>query len=179
MSAWRYIAHTKVSGSSAANIVFSSIPNNFTDLLLVFSLRSTSTDGGQGWTGATLSINGTSIITNFSGKRFYGTGSGAGTDSGEPYFGSVVGSISTANVFGNGQIYIPNYTSGSAKFFIVDTVTSNNSTSALSMLNAVRWGNSAAISSLSLAAATGNLDVNSSATLYGITAGSSAGVTVS
>jgi hypothetical protein len=90
------------------------------------------------------------------------------------------GNSSTANTFGNALIYISNYASSNAKSVSIEAVAENNATTARQDLNAALWNNSAAITSIALTweQAT-NFAVGSSATLYGITKGSSGGVVVS
>jgi len=173
-----FIQHTELT-STQASITFSSIPNTFTDLYLVLSFRST-----EGFTGsnAQMSFNGSS--SGYSTRLLYGTGSGAASATG----GSTIinwspttsGGGSTANTFGNASIYIPNYTSSNAKSVSIDAVAENNATASRQDINAGLWNNSAAISSISFTwEQSTNFAIGSSATLYGITRGSTPGVTVS
>jgi hypothetical protein len=87
----------------------------------------------------------------------------------------------TADTFGNTAIYIPNYqASGVAKSFSTDGVAENNATSASLGITAGLSEITAAITSIRIAPpASINWVEYSSATLYGILAGSDGIVSVS
>ena len=79
------------------------------------------------------------------------------------------GANATSSTFGNTEIYIPNYTSSNYKSLYSDSVTENNGTQILLGLNHSLWANTAAITSITIATATGgNYVQNSSFYLYGI-----------
>jgi len=165
-----------VGSGGAASIGFTSIPGTYTDLLLVLSLRTS--DTGATWTSGDFTING--VTTNRSQRYLYGQGATAYSANSASQIENWINSgNSTANTFANSSIYIPNYSGSNNKSFSGDVVTENNSTTALQLLQAGLWASSAAITSLSFAPASGSLVQYSSATLYGITKGSSGGVTVS
>jgi hypothetical protein len=161
------IASYTVGSGGAATIDFTSIPATYTDLLVKYSLR-TSTTAGATWYDVYLTFNGTT--TNYSGRFVYGDGSddASGTDATTAIFLRPSASTSTASTFGNGEVYIPNYTSSNNKSVSVDNVSENNATSAFAGLTASLWSNSAAITSITLTAATGTLVQYSTAYLYGI-----------
>ncbi len=168
-------------GSAQASIEFTSIPQTFTDLVLVTSLRSAGTNANDSY----IQFNG-DTGSNYSFRRLYGEGSGSGqTDSVNNAatagrVSRVVGNSYTSNTFSNSAIYIPNYRLAVAKSISVDTVEENNATLSYQMIYATRWSGTAAITSLKLQVLGGdNFAQYSSATLYGITAGSSGGVVVS
>jgi hypothetical protein len=75
--------------------------------------------------------------------------------------------------------YMPNYRVSASKSVSVDGVEENNATSAVSHIGAGLWNSNNAISSITLNFGAGNFMANSSATLYGVTSGTSGGVTVS
>jgi len=164
------IATTTVGSGGAANITFSSIPQTYTDLVLLTSLRST--DTSSNWGAATLRFNGDSG-SNYYHKELYGTGSAAG--SGEGVAATSMGAVrpnsngTTANTFSNASLYIPNYTSSNQKSTSEDSVTENNATAALSPLVAGRWTGTSAITSIVLTPSGGFSWMQySTATLYGI-----------
>jgi hypothetical protein len=175
------IAHQELA-SAAASITFSSIPQTFTDLYLVTSLRTTRNTGD--FDGLFLRINGSSA-SEYSARLLYGTGSGGGaslstTQAELIYHHYAVTNIQTANTFANAAMYIPNYTSSSAKSISTDSVTEVNGTTNIMNISAGLWNNSSAITSISFGSnSSSDFMQYSSATLYGITAGSSGGVTVS
>ena len=171
------IAHTELA-SAQANIEFTSIPATFTDLLLVVSVRSVGIGAGNGML---MALN--TSTANFSWRMLYGQGSGSGVSiNNTSSFSGVfyTGSGDTSNTFASGQVYFPNYRSSVAKSYSADGVTENNATGAFQGILAGLWNNTAAISSIRLFTAdAANWAQFSSATLYGITAGSSGGVVVS
>jgi hypothetical protein len=133
--------------ASAASVTFSNIPQSgYTDLKLVYSARTTT--GGND-DEALISFNGSS--TGFSQRNVYGTGSAAvsGTTPNQ-FAGSVNATGSTANVFSNIEVYIPNYTSSNYKSYSIDSVAENNATAIVMRLAAGLWSNTAAITSVTL-----------------------------
>jgi hypothetical protein len=154
--------------AGAATIDFTSIPQSFTDLKIVLSARSTTTGtDGNPWTDINCTFN--SLNTNFSFRVIYGTGtttaSGSATGG---WFGWGNDTNSTASVFNNNEIYIPNYTSANHKSFSVDTTIENNGSASILGLSTNLWANTAAITAVSLAYVSGSFAQYSTATLYGI-----------
>jgi hypothetical protein len=170
------IAHQELT-SAAASITFSSIPQTFTDLYLVISGRSTGTNYAINAT-----INGST--SNYSYRALEGSGSSTTsfTNANGPvrFIGSQSFDGNTSNTFGSSTIYIPNYRSSVAKSISIDTVTENNATQAFQDILAALWNDTAAITEISLAPnVSGNFATGSSATLYGILAGTDGIVSVS
>ena len=162
-------------GSNQLGITFSNIPNTFTDLMVVYSLR---LNVGEDYFG--VQLNGSAA--NFSLRNLFGNGSSATSDSrSDGLIGNTaVNTTFTANTFSNGQLYIPNYTSSANKSLSNDTVTENNATTAGQRITALLWSNTAVISSLTLDAPNSDSFVTgSSATLFGIKSGSDGTTTVS
>jgi hypothetical protein len=165
-------------GSGGANITFSSIPQNFTDLCIHISSRgsrsSTSDD-------ILVRINGDGG-NNYSSRTLAGNGSSAFSSSAPSLSYAVVGfspaATATSNVFGNTTIYIPNYTSSTPKSISCDSVSENNATAAVAGLSAAIWNSTAAINTVLLFLGFTVFDQNTTASLYGITKGSG-GATVS
>jgi hypothetical protein len=158
-------------GSAQASITFSSIPQTYTDLYLVFSMRTSAAS-----TNADIGLNGS--YADFSVRSLFGSGSGVTSETTV----RIVGAVTDQNPFTNGAVYIPNYTSSVAKSISIDTVSENNATTAYQTIWAGVWNPSSntAITSISLKEdGGGNLAQYSSATLYGITKGSDGIVTVS
>ena len=152
-------------GSDTANIDFTSIPSTHTDLLLTASARSTSNQGAV-WQQVEWRLN--SSTSNRSGRTLYGTGSATGSDTNE--FGLFVcSSTSTASTFGNLEIYIPNYAGSTNKSMSATSVTENNASGALTIVSAMLWANTAAVTSVFLQPAAGSFATGSSFFLYGIT----------
>jgi hypothetical protein len=168
------IAHQELT-SSQASITFSSIPQTFTDLLLVISPR----EAGSSFSATNLFLTLNGSTANFSARHLFGTGSGVVTNTADRVLATVNGGTSTANTFGSVSVYFPNYRSNLAKSFSSDGVSENNSTEAYQRISAHLWNNTAAISSIALNMGNDNFVSGSSATLYGITAGTTPGVVVS
>jgi hypothetical protein len=177
------IQHTELT-STQTSITFmntGNIPATFTDLLLVYSLR-------EGGSGAQQVHGSMGLLLNSSGgttRALWGTGSatGSGSFSGDLYAGETAGALATSDTFSNGSIYIPNYRSTVAKSVSMDNVTENNGTTARQHIAAGLSATTSAITSITLRSYGGGANIfyvaGSSATLYGITAGSSGGVVVS
>lgn len=165
MAAYNLIATTTVGSGGASTIEFSSIPQTYTDLLLVCSGRST-----RATTNDDFYIRFNGLSTNLSSRALYGTGSAAASfsDASIAYVGYLSAATSTASVFSSGSIYIPNYTSSIAKSISGDSVTENNGTAALQSLNAGLWNATAAITQITVYSANGSFVQYSSASLYGI-----------
>jgi hypothetical protein len=159
-----------VGSGGAASITFSSIPATFTDLMVVVSGRCTTTD-----TTATLSFN---TGGAYSRRTLVGNGATSSTNTSAVDF-RISQSGDTASTFGNTSIYIPNYAGGAAKSYSVDTVNENNATTAFQAITAGLWDQTAAITSIVLDAVSGDFAQYSSASLYGILAGSDGIVSVS
>ena len=171
------IEHIEVGSGGAASIEFTSIAQTFTDLMLKYSVR---TSGAVVVRSVILAINGTSA--NLSERFLYGTGSSATSNSqaGASTAHYAPGASATASTFNSGELYLPNYTGSTNKSISAESVTENNATEAWQAINAVLNSSTAAITSITLTPGGGDNFVQySSATLFGITAGSSGGVTVS
>lgn len=149
--------------STSSSINFIAIPQNYTDLLMVMSLRF---NGAQDI--VDIAINGSTA--NRSQRYFYGNGSTSTNVSNTDLITLADNSNMTANTFSNCQIYIPNYTGSNYKSFSIDMVSENNATTAYTVLSAGLWSNSAAITSLQLSYSGYSFVQHSTATLYGIKA---------
>lgn len=177
------IATTTVGAGGASSIDFTSIPQTYTDLYVVYSLRSNRSSGGFS-DGALMRFNGsTSAI--YTTRTLVGNGSSASslTDASSTlgiynYIGAV-SNTATSNTFGNGSAYIPNYAGSTNKSVSVDAVGENNNTTAYQGIISGIWASTAAITQVNLRPEIGTLYLEgSTASLYGITKGSG-GATVS
>jgi len=161
--------------SAAASITFSAIAADWTDLLLKVSSRSTRTGNVD-----SLFISFNELTTNLSHRRLIGDGSSASSSTASNGQVALVSdNNNTANTFGSTEIYIPNYLSSVAKSVSTDSVSETNATEAYQSIYATLWNATAAITSITLTLGNGNFVSGSSATLYGILAGSDGIVTVS
>jgi hypothetical protein len=170
------LIESKTLGADAASIEFTSIPQDGTDLVILFSGRD-SVDSVE----FRLRFNG-DTGSNYTTRRLFGSGSAAASDSSSTTYFSFYGvaaSAYTSNTFGNSSIYIPNYTGSTNKSISADTVTENNATGSYQMITAGLWNSTAAITSLLLLPPSGDLVAGSIASLYKITKGSDGIVTTS
>lgn len=155
-----------VGSGGTASIQFTNIPQTYTDLVILASLRSTR--GGGNVADIRAEFNGSS--TGYTAKRLYGDGSSAGSDNSLASLGNAASQ--TANTFSSHYFYIPNYTSSNNKSFSLDSAAENNATGAYVTMSAYLWSNTAAITSVLVRdfsdGNTNNLVQYSTATLYGI-----------
>ena len=159
------------SGSQSA-ITFTDIPNTFTDLYCLVTVRSTSADDGLFF-----KFNNTTSNTSWRNLLSYSTGTTSQSGSGWLAGGGV--RSGTSNTFTNIGITIPNYAGASVKNASVNSTSEEAGSNAYSFLIANRWSDTAAISRIDFYMQTGSIASGSSVTLYGITKGTLAGVTVS
>lgn len=163
------IATTTVGSGGANGIEFTSIPATYTDLKLVFSCRVNSTYGNLFYqTNVTLNSTGTGAGED---RLLLGYGTTVGSnraDSATIVYG-VTSSDATANTFGNGEIYIPNYTSSNKKVVSGDSVSESNGAGAIKSFVAGLFNVTSAVTSVKIASYNGqNFAQHSTATLYGI-----------
>lgn len=157
---------SSTAGGSVSNIQFTSIPSTYTDLLIKFSGRATSTDSSDPYD-LVLTLNSTSTITS---RVLRGNGSASASNSITDRIlrAGAVPSNWTGNTFSNVEIYIPNYTSSNNKSWSVDGVQENNSSSSDMSITAGMTSITVPVTSITLAATASNLAQYSSAYLYGI-----------
>ncbi len=156
------IATVTVGAGGAASIDFTSIPQTYTDLHLLVSMREETSASAV----AFIKFNNTT--TNRSERYLQGNGSSASSGTTTVLQFIVCQPSDTANTFGNASIYIPNYTSSNNKSVSSDSVSENNATGAFSRLVAGLWSNTSAINQITITTDTGDVAQYSTATLYGI-----------
>jgi hypothetical protein len=154
--------------SAASSFTFSNIPQNFTDLKILLSVRASSASGNSN---CFIYLNGVTG-TSYSQRRLSGNGATAVSDSQTSYpwvdmINAIPNATYTANTFANAEIYIPNYTSSNYKSLSVDFVGENNATTAYAYLDAGLFSSTSAITSITIDG-TDNFVQYSTATLYGI-----------
>lgn len=165
---WK-IGSVTVGAGGSSSIQFNSIPQTYTDLKLVLSLRtndSTTSDY------AIISLN--SSTSNFSAMAVGSTGT---ANFGATWTGDAARIVSEANgdgslsnAFSIGEVNFFNYSGNTYKTIVSDSSRENNSTSAEGALVAMLWQNTSAITSITLNTySSGKVFMeNSTATLYGI-----------
>ena len=162
------IAKQTVGSGGAASVTFSNIPQTYTDLKVVASMRNNIT--GSGYVDVGIQFNGTA--SGYSYKTLYGNGSSASS-----FGGTSQTSIfdiwtntnqNTASTFTSAEIYIPNYTSSNQKSVSMDGVSENNATTAYQTMSAGLSGITSAITSISVVPSSGSWVEFSTFYLYGI-----------
>jgi hypothetical protein len=157
------IASVSVGSGGAATIAFNSIPSTYTDLCLKISSRE------SGGAGLNFTFNG--VTTGYNDIELYtsnGTSALSYARSGNAGFWGIDNSSSTtANTFGNTELYIPNYTSSNNKSGSLDAVAENNATAAYLVMVAELSTLTSAITSILITPSTTFVQY-STATLYGI-----------
>ena len=157
-----------VGAGGAASIAFNNIPQQFTDLKLIFSIRSTTNGNPPNPVG--IFFNGSQALMSF--RHLGGNGGSAYGDSGGS--GSTFGGIAeptsyTANTFSSHELYVPNYTSANFKQCTIDSVTENNATTSYLSLVALLCRDTNPITSLGFYIGNSlTIGQYSTATLYGI-----------
>jgi hypothetical protein len=172
---FKAIQTVTVGSGGAASIVFTSIPQTFTDLKLVVSAKTTVAS-----TLDNILITFNSNTTGYSYQTLYGSGSlaYAAYSSGVAFskWAGIANGATATSIFSSNEIYIPNYTSSNNKSYNVEAVSENNSTSSEQDLITGLWSNTAAITSITLTPDTGpNFAQYSTATLYGVSNVTAAG----
>jgi hypothetical protein len=156
-----------VGSGGASSVTFSNIPQNYTDLEILVSARSTKTGSNTD----SLLINPNGSSSNISSTFVQGSGSGAANSSRFTTYvfaGELSTNLDTANTFGISRVYIPNYTSSNYKSWCADSVAENNASCGVPTLFANLWSNTAAINSLQFYFYAGNLAQYSTLSLYGV-----------
>lgn len=153
-----------VGSGGVASILFSAIPQDGTDLLLVISARSSSNR-------EEVLIRPNSATANLSARRLLAAGAGAAANAtAQTFIGArMCQSSHTANTFGNSRVYINNYASDIPKNIAVLGVNENMAAAAQQTVIAGLWNDNSAITSLLLIPDSDNLVQHSTASLYKIT----------
>ena len=171
----QHIETVTVGSGGAASITFSAIAADWTDLYVVASLR---TAGGGKGTGLVVRYNGST--SSYSSRRLYSYLTFApASDTAIAQF-IALESGATANSFANVGFYIPNYRSSEYKSASFDGVGDYNSSDVWIGIGSLLWSVTDPITSIALSVeSAANFAEFSSASLYGITAGSDGIVAVS
>ena len=156
-----------VGASGASTIDFTSIPQTFTDLKLIASLRvsrpSTDVDG------VLIRYNNDTNNANYPQRRLYGNGSSAVSDTNATGNFFATAANNTASVFASCELYIPNYTSSGYKNSNTELANENNTTTNYLGITTFTWNSTSAINRITLSPEGGYPFVQfTSATLYGI-----------
>ncbi len=164
----KYHIKTVDISSTQASISFDSIPQDYTDLLILVSGRGTQDSAAEE---IRLTFNG--LTSNISTRQLYAYGTSVVSNTVTNQGGGVPSATTTANTFGNTSIYISNYTLNSNKSYSVDSVSENNSSTVwFQNIVAGLWSNTAPLTSISLYVGLGSWAAGTSISLYGVRRGS-------
>ena len=183
MSAWTVIGHTEVPSGGQQGITFDNIPQDGTDLCIMFSARSTTNTGTSDLLVMRFNDDSTTYATRTL-QDVTGTVSSVSNPASVTNYASV-GYMAQANwtnssVFSNNSIYIPNYAGTTAKSISSDMVVlDSDADPRLAWIAASSWDGTTGITKIVFFPLSNNFAQYTSATLYKITKGSSGGVSVS
>lgn len=175
----KLIETTTVGSGGATTVSFSSIPQTYTDLLVVGSVRSTSTTSNTGeydvmayrfnastssYSARVIEGNGSSALSS---SQTTATGSGGGLY-GRISDGGINNSLSGTSIFSSFNMYIPSYTGSTNKSWSFEYVEERNATASFMGMVAGLWSNTAAITEITFTLLVANYAQYSSFSLYGI-----------
>ena len=152
-------SQTVGAGGTAGSITFSTIPQTYTDLLLLISFKYTSGSRNGLW----IYPNGaTTNLTQIQIYNFDGTSLGSNSNS-YPQLQA------NGSAYSNSSVYFSNYASSNPKSMSIDNAGEINGNSDYAgFLQSALWNSSSAISSITLTPAGGTIAQYSTFYLYGI-----------
>jgi hypothetical protein len=160
-----------VGGAGASSVTFSSIPQTYSDLIIKVSAKTTDANIAQSMY---MTINGGAQGSVLSQNWMIADGSSTAAG----YYSSISlvypfyinGSTSTANSFGNGVIYIPNYANTTKQKSMSSEGVAENSTTSQGRIEvgAISFASTSAITSLLFGPGAGSFTQYSTFYLYGI-----------
>ena len=159
------LIQTRTLSTAAASIEFTSIPQTFTDLVLLFSVRcnhTTTADSQFAFNGSTVGFTTVIYQATFPFQSTFNSGNRAFP---------IPGNDATASTFTSSSLYIPNYAEIGNKSFGIDHTRENNTTAATIEMTAGHWDGVSALTAVRLTVNSGNFVANSTISLYGITRG--------
>jgi hypothetical protein len=158
-----------IGSGGAASVTLGSgetIPQTYTDLLLVSSIRASS----GGTISAGLRFN--STTSTYAEVLFYGTGTSVSstnaTVSTIQWASEGNSATALASSFSSNEIYIPKYTTATYKGIFTNGMTENNTTAADIYIDAGVWSNTAPVTSINIIPSSSTFAQFSTFYLYGI-----------
>jgi len=148
-------------------LTFSSIPQTYTDLMVILSVR------GKGYNGSDMSLRFNGSSANYVSRYFWkdGNSSSATSEIGgttSAFVGIIPGLQAGSNAYGMMSIYIPNYASGSLyKSLGIETISERNGNDQWLFIGSSLWNDNSPITSLTVTCTQQYIGANT-AHLYGI-----------
>jgi hypothetical protein len=179
-STFERIGSITVPKAGINEIKFSNIPQNYTDLKFLVSVRSDVMFGQTGtsqYDALVPVINNNIVSTDYSGKNFYyfNNTNGSAVTSGETQdnsrqIGFIQGNLATPNAFSNSEIYMPNYSATNIeKIVAITTSNASNLYGSISCHAISRFLPTAAVTSFAIRLSWGTKFIEDShVTMYGI-----------
>jgi hypothetical protein len=151
-----------VGSGGSSTMEFTNIPQNYSDLKIVASIRATTSVDNL------IKFNG--LTTNLASTYAYsaGTSGASATDASNIQLQGGIENAMVANTFGHLEIYIPNYTSANTKAVYSNAISPTNVSASYSLFQTGRWADSSAITTILLVPGSGSYMQYTSAYLYGI-----------
>jgi len=160
------IAYAANNGSSQT-ITFTNIPQIYQDLLLVTSIRSSTSA-----TTDSILVQFNSTTSIYSDTDLYGNGSSASSSRGSNTYGMFAGycaaNTATSSIFGSHQTHILDYANTSAYKTTINRASADLNGSGYSVLTAGLARTTSAITTVTVFPASANMIIGSTATLYGV-----------
>ena len=168
------LIQTQTLGSDNSTIQLTSIPQTFTDLLVLLSPRSSQASSSGETVNMTCNSDGigSGLYTSRFVWRNLSSQFRSSFTSVATMQASAPAASATANSFGNISIYLPDYSGSNVKLGSVESVGGNNASATALTCTVLRYNSTAAISSITFTLSNGNFVTNSSVSIYGITKGS-------
>jgi hypothetical protein len=170
---YELISSYTVGATSVSSIDLTSIPDTFTDLKVVYSLRSNLSGGPYYFDDLAVRLNG-DTGSNYSRLTFRTRENGIASNKTSPTtfmdLYSLNAANATSNTYSSGEFYIPNYASSNYKSLTCDGVSETNSANDVQAgFTAGVWNSTSAVTSIKLYSQNAtNFVQYSSAYLYGI-----------
>lgn len=165
---YKKIASVTVGAGGASEILFSSIPSTYDDILVKISVR---TSGGAAGDALYLRFNG-DTGNNYNDRWLLGNGAAASSGSLSStniiYAGILDTNAETSSTFSSHDVYIPSYKGSTNKSVSLDNVSENNATTAYAVMSAGIWTNTSAVNAIRCFPSVGSFVQYSTAVLYGI-----------
>jgi hypothetical protein len=164
--AMELVSTVTIGSGGSVSIEWTNIPQTGKDLLVLFSARTSNSVTSEFlW----FQFNG--LTTNYNGQFLRGSGTSVNSqsrlnnDAWETFF---QGNSTTANTFGNGSLYITNYTSNTDKTGLLDHVWERNGSTADSMITSLSKVAYSGITSLKMAGTSSSIILaqHTTASLY-------------
>lgn len=172
-TAYILIESITVGAGGTNSFTFTSIPQTYTDLILKISARSNVT-GAQRHSGDTSTTLNGDTGSNYYNKLLqgnpaiapYGESYNAGPTTSFVWSALLANADNAANIFGNSEMYFPNYTGNNFKSMNSNSCNENNTSNSSIHISAGYWANTVAITSITCSVST--MLQHTTAYLYGI-----------